>query len=54
VTIIPTFRGIVVQVRIFGLKGTKNAFPAEIALIKMKEKGGQAKILKFFVCPECH
>ena len=30
VAIIPTFRGIVVQVRIFGLKRAKKAFSAEV------------------------
>jgi hypothetical protein len=35
VAIIPTFRGIVVQVRIFGLKRAKIPFSAEISLLGM-------------------
>jgi hypothetical protein len=35
VAIIPTFRSIVVQVRIFGLEMAKRAFPAEIFLLEM-------------------
>jgi hypothetical protein len=35
VAIIPTFRGIVVQVRIFGLKRAKKAFSAEICPLEM-------------------
>jgi hypothetical protein len=35
VAIIPTFRGIVIQVRIFELKMAKKAFSAEIYLLGM-------------------
>jgi hypothetical protein len=35
VAIIPPFRGIVVQIRIFGLKRAKRAFSAEIYLLEM-------------------